>query len=169
MKNEKYFYFVEGQCEQKLINELKSSEMLPPGRTVVFNVLTKKISKSRIMDISKRSVVIMVFDTDACQEITTLSNNVSLLKTQVEEVKVLYLIQVENLEDELIRSTDIKKIEELTNSRSEKDFKSDFLKQRSCLPLLEKHHFDLRKIWITEPPRSFACFKQGINELLSRC
>ena len=167
MKSEKYFYFVEGQCEQKLIFELKSINKLPPGRISVFNVLTKRISKSRIMDINKRSVVVMVFDTDACQDITMLNKNISLLETQVDEVKVIHLIQVENLEDELIKSTDIKRIEELTNSRSEKDFKSDFLRQKNCLSLLKKHNFDLNKIWITEPPRNFSCFKQGINELLS--
>ena len=46
------------------------------------------------MDINKRSVVVMVFDTDACQDITMLNKNISLLETQVDEVKVIHLIQV---------------------------------------------------------------------------
>lgn len=56
-------YFVEGECEQKLISELKKEPaLMVPGKARVFNVLTKRISSSQLMVIKPGTNVCMVFD-----------------------------------------------------------------------------------------------------------
>ncbi len=170
---ERIRYFVEGECEKKLIDEMKNASLIPSGKTIVLNVLTKKISYSRRIELGSGCIVVLVFDTDGEQNTTILKKNISILHKEVRAVKVLNLIQVRNLEDELIRSTDVKHIEELTNSRSADDFKSDFLKQRSCLAVLERHGFNLEKMWCSKPDGVFSEFSQDFHSLQnykrSRC
>ncbi len=50
-----YQYFVEGECEEKLINALKISphNYLTPGKVTVFNFINKPISNSRIAVLKK--------------------------------------------------------------------------------------------------------------------
>ena len=165
MKSERIRYFVEGECEKKLIDALKAASLLPSGKVTVFNTLTKGFSNSRLMDLNTGSIVILVFDTDGEQDISILNNNISLLKKHVANVRVFNLISVGNLEDELIRSTQISSIEELTNCRSRNDFKSSFLRLKNCLSILEKHGFDIEKIWCTKPDGPFSVFSQGIDEI----
>ena len=83
---------------------------------------------------------VLVFDTDK-SETETLKKNISLLKRYCKNVKVIILPQVRNLEDEMKRSCNIKRIKELTNSKSDKDFKRDFckMKEDDCRALLERH------------------------------
>ena len=47
---------------------------------------------------------------------------------------------MKNLEDELIRSCDIRQIKELTGSKSNKDFKRDVIKDNSFHKKLLKHN-----------------------------
>lgn len=165
MKSERVRYFVEGECEKKLIDALKTASFFPPGKVTVFNALTKVFSNSRLMDFSTGSIVILVFDTDGEQDISILNRNIGLLKKHVANVRVFNLISVRNFEDELIRSTQINRIEELTNCRSRNDFKSSFLHLRDCLSILDKHGFDLEKMWRTKPDGPFSVLSQGIDDI----
>lgn len=153
-------YLVEGQCERKLLTELKNNNLIIPGKIEVFNVLTRRITKSKVTTIKPESIVVMVFDTDQNYDMSILKDNCKILEQYLKKPNIKMLIQVKNLEDELIRSTDIRTIRDLTDSRSNSDFKADFIKSRSCLALLEKHHFDLNKMWKQEPTGSFAELKQ---------
>lgn len=37
-----------------------------------------------------------------------------------------------------------------------KDFKRDFCANKNCRAVLDKHNFDINKLWITEPPKAFS-------------
>ena len=67
------------------------------------------------------------------------------------EQSIWCVTQVENLEDELKRSTDIKEIRELTGSKSNSDFKRDWLREKRLIEKLFKHSFKYALFWATQP------------------
>lgn len=81
-------------------------------------------------------------------------------------VKLVFLVQVMNLEDELVRATDVKKITELTNSKSEKDFKTDFIALKDCRGTLIRHEFDIRKMWDQTVSEPFTFVRQGRTDVI---
>ena len=136
----KCVYFAEGDCEKALIKALQLHlAVLPPGKVKVYNVVQDELRGSVLLTLSDAKTV-LVFDTDK-SETETLKKNISLLKRYCKNVKVIILPQVRNLEDEMKRSCNIKRIKELTNSKSDKDFKRDFckMKEDDCRALLERH------------------------------
>lgn len=72
-------------------------------------------------------------------------------------MKIVYLAQVLNFEDEIVRATDINKAIELTKSKSTSNFKTDFckLKVPECRELLKRHNFDVSKLWTKKVPKAF--------------
>lgn len=57
-------YFVEGECEQKLLNAIKTApSLVQPGKVRVFNVIQDVLSKSHLHPI-KEGLVVFVFDSD---------------------------------------------------------------------------------------------------------
>ena len=60
----RYFYYVEGQCEKKLIDLLKEHQLILPGRIEVFNATQDLFNSARLRLLPPRSVVILIFDTD---------------------------------------------------------------------------------------------------------
>ena len=65
--------------------------------------------------------------------------------------------QVLNLEDELVRCTDVRTAMELTKSGSVKNFKTDFckMKAKDCRSMLERHKLDYARLWMTKTPEAF--------------
>lgn len=112
------------------------------------------------------STNVFVFDTDGEQNTSILDANCERMKSF--GYNLILLIQVRNLEQELVRSTDIRKIEDLTNSRSEKDFKHDFIRVRNLMALLEKHSFDIDRLWITPAGSVFAKYPRNANMVKKR-
>lgn len=96
----------------------------------VFNVIQQKLTKLRLMSLKPDTIVILIFDTDN-GESATLLENIKFLKQNTNVKDVLCITQVKNLEDELIRSCDIKQIKELTGSKSNKDYKRDLIKDNT--------------------------------------
>lgn len=68
-----------------------------------------------------------------------------------------FLPQVLNLEDELVRCTDVRTAMELTKSGSVKNFKTDFckMKTKDCRSMLERHKLDYARLWMTKTPEVF--------------
>ena len=66
------------------------------------------------------------------------------------------MTQVKNLEDELIRSTDIKFIRELTASKSDSGYKKDLIKTSNLASLLVRHGFKINLFWAKEPTGVFG-------------
>lgn len=65
MKNNRYQYFVEGECERKLITTLKEQKTwVVSGKIEVFNVKLERITELRLRQISDNTTVILIFDTD---------------------------------------------------------------------------------------------------------
>lgn len=155
MKNN-VFYFVEGKCEVALLQALKESpEKIIPGKIKEFNLIQKIIPKSILISIRPETKVVFVFDTDV-PVTQQLRNNINQVKKFCPKVEIVFLPQVKNLEDELERCTDVSRISDLTQSASKKDFKRDFCANKNCRAVLDKHNFDINKLWITEPPKVFS-------------
>lgn len=126
--NQKYQYYVEGEHEKKLLDIFKTDlQCIHPGKVEVFNPITRKISKSKIMKLSNGTIIILVFDSDV-EECQILKDNISFLSSQKNVKDVWCVIQVKNIEEELCRSCDLKTIQLLTNSKTKKDFKNDLMK-----------------------------------------
>ena len=160
-------YFVEGECERKLLDSLKSGRsLIHPGKVRVFNVIQNKLKPSHLISI-KEGYVVFVFDSDT-PSVTCLKENIALVKRicPIGSVKLLFLVQVENFEEEIVRATDVRRIVELIGSRSEKDFKPDFIALKDCRATLEKHGFDIRKMWNQAIPEPFNFVEQGLKLLV---
>ena len=99
----KCIYYVEGPCEQQLIAALKESpSKLLPGKVKVYNVIQNLIPKSQLLSIQAGTTVVLAFDTDVEQTVT-LRKNLELLDKYCAKLHIVYLPQVLNLEDELVR------------------------------------------------------------------
>ena len=169
MENRKCFYLVEGECEEKLLKALKEQPaLINPGSVKKFNVIQNEIPASKLMSFDPGSRVVLVFDTD--KEVTEhLKKNIEMLNKVCSKVEVLTIAQVLNFEDEIVKSTDVSKAQDLTRSRSVSNFKSDFcrMKVQECRSLLERHQFDVEKIWVSDPPSAFKDLEQGATRIIS--
>lgn len=150
-------FLVEGQTEKKFLSEIKN-KYIQSGKIEVWNVVEKVIPKSFIRNLNQNTTVVLVFDTDT-NYIRTLQENINLLKKQKSAVKEIILIsQIGNLEDELIFATNIRQIKELTKSKSNTDFKSDFISSKNVLKLLEDKEFGISKFWSRNASNDFNVY-----------
>lgn len=164
MKNN-FIYFVEGQCEQKLIEALKEEpQRVRPGKIKVWNLIKDEIPSSILLTIKEGSVVVMVFDTDVPQT-DKLKKNILNLKTRCKRITIVYLAQVRNLEDELVRCTDVSKVQDLTNSNSKREFKRDFCAMTNCRQVLDRHHLDMELLWNSRYPEEFRFIENNSGEV----
>lgn len=159
-----YQYYVEGEDERALLSVLKTEmEVIIPGKIEILNVAQKKITSIRLMQLKKGTTVILVFDTDE-GNIDVLKENIKILNKCPEVNKVICIPQVNNLEDELIRSCNIKQIKELLGSRSNKDYKHDLIAEKNLKKKLLAHCFDINEFWSKAPQNAF---KNITNEAVS--
>ena len=155
--NNRCIYFVEGQCEELLVKALKEEPAkLIAGKVKVLNPIQNRIPNSILNMISSGMTVVLVYDTDK-PETEILLRNIELLKKFCDKIRLIHLMQVQSLEDELVRCTDVKEAKNLTKSASKKDFKADFCKlsPQSCRQLLERHHLHAEVLWSTPAPEPF--------------
>lgn len=94
----------------------------------------------------KGTTAVLVFDTDT-DNTDILFENIELLKRETAISKVLCITQVENLEDEIVRSCNVNTAKELTNSKSTSSFKSDFIRASNLKGTLENHDFCFQDLW----------------------
>ena len=163
MKNRKCYYFTEGQCEEQLIKALKSEPaLLMPGKIKIFNVIQNELPVSILMSLDPSSQVILVFDTDI--NVTEhLKKNIELLKKNCAGVDVITIAQVMNFEDEIVRSTNVSKAQNLTKSKSSSGFKSAVCRMKPVdfRRTLERHDFDISHLCAKRPPEGFRFITQG--------
>ena len=146
-----YQYFVEGDDEKRLIEVLKTDmRLIQPGKIQVVNVVQEKLTDLKLRVLSEGTILIFVFDTDA-GNIDILNENIRKAKKSSRVKEVYCITQVKNIEDELIRSTDIKHIEELLGSKSKSDFKRNFIREKNLKQKLAVHSFDLNMLWCRKP------------------
>lgn len=67
-----------------------------------------------------------------------------------------------NFEDEMVRSTDISKAEDLTKSKTVSDMKREVnrMKETEFRQTLKRHKSDIQKLWTQKPPKLFSFVKQ---------
>lgn len=160
----KYQYFVEGQTEKKLIEILKKSNMIISGNVNIFNVIQKEFSGALLANLSKNTVVILIFDTDT-NSVSGLNNNLRILKKNPNVRECWCIPQVKNLEDELIRATDITHIKDLIGSQSNTDFKRDWLREKHIPEKLQLHHFDYSSFWSSTAGPPFDSIKNNSDRI----
>ena len=164
--NRIYRYYVEGPDEEKLINVLKSDmKLIYSGRVEVINVVQKKLTELRLMQLKSNTVVVLIFDTDA-GNVEILNYNIKLLNKCQQVKKIICIPQVGNLEDELIRSCDIRQIKELLDSQSNKDFKHDLIKEKNLALKLQGKNFDINRLWSNNPSNQYKDVKNNSREIL---
>ena len=160
-----YHYFVEGDDDRKVVNTLKTDfQFIISGKVDIFNVVDKELKKTHLMKLKEGTTVILVFDTDT-GNVKVLEKNIEFLKKQSIIKEVICITQVDNLEDELIRSCAIKKIKELTNSKSDSDFKRDVLRINNLDQRLKDCKFEMSKFWSTEPKGVYHKVKNEASKI----
>ena len=124
MDNQRFFYLVEGECEEKLLNALKMNPpLIHPGKIEKLNIIQNEIPMRKLMQYPAGCVVVFVFDTD--KEVTAhLQANLKSLSSLPFKVEIMTVPQVLTFEDEIKRSTDVNRAQDLTKSKTVNDFKS---------------------------------------------
>lgn len=162
MENRICVYLAEGECEEKLLKALKlKPALIAQGRVKKFNVIQNELKPSHLMSFPAGSRIVLVFDTD--KEVTEhLKKNIELLGAQFGSVEVLTIPEVLTFEDEIERSTGVKRAMDLTRSASVGDFKNavNRMKDVEFRNALKRHKFDVTKLWIMNPPKKFRFVKQ---------
>ena len=152
----RYQYFVEGETEKKLIEEFKrAGNLILPGSVNTLNVKQKLLTSARLANLAENTVVILVFDTDT-DGLAVLRKNIQTLIKSRNVLDVWCVTQVKNLEDELLRSTDVHEIKELIGCRSNSDFKRDWLREKHLLEKLKRHSFRISVFWSSQPQGEYA-------------
>ncbi len=166
--NKTYVYYCEGEDDQKLIDALKvSPSKIQPGKSKKLNVIQSLIPKSILLGIKSDTNVVLVFDTDVTTNLDVVKKNIENIKKYCRGVKIINLLQVKNLEDELVRCTDVKTVLELTKSKSLSNFKADFrkMKDEQCRSMLDRHKIDVKRLWTTRASGEFE-FAERNSELV---
>ena len=168
--NKNCVYYCEGEDDLKLVDALKVTPgKILPGKAKKLNVVQSLIPKSILIGIKPGSNVVLVFDTDVITNLDTVKRNIKNIKKYCQSVKIIYLLQVRNLEDELVRCTDVKTVMELTRSKSLSNFKTDFrkMKEAECRHTLERHKIDVDRLWTTGAPDNFD-FAERNSDLIKQ-
>lgn len=146
ISNRIYHYFVEGDCEEKLINTYKTPPYLyfQSGKVEVFNFINKRITDQRIMALKRKTIIVLVYDIDV-EKTDILEENVNRLESN--GFKVYHVQSIKNFEDEIVFSTNLKNINDMFNTESLDEFKHRFISQDRIDKKLDKIKFDKSKIW----------------------
>lgn len=152
MATKYYLYFVEGDDEKKIVDTLKKDMgLIRSGVARVFNVVENVLTNSRLMTIKDNTTVVLIFDTDT-GSVEKVKRNIELLKACSKVKDIVCITQVKNLEDELVRSCNISKAQELTGSDSLANYKRALKKITNLDKKLKEHKFDFNKFWIKTDP-----------------
>lgn len=147
MATKYYLYYVEGEDEKKVVDTLKKDmKLIRPGVSQVFNVVENELTNARLMTIKENTTVVLIFDTDTGNT-EKVRKNIELLKKARNVKEIVCITQVKNLEDEWVRSCDVKKPQELTGSDSLTNYKRALRKITNLDKKLKEHHFDFQKFW----------------------
>ena len=158
-KNNFIQYYVEGDDEKKLLNVLKTDmQLIVPGKVQKLNIIQNRLKTTHLMQLKPNTIVVLVFDTDTPNN-TILQENITFLKGFKTVKSIICITQILNLEDELIRSCDIREIKELLNSRFNSSYKADLIKIHNLKSKLIEHNFDFSIFWSKSPTSGYLGIK----------
>lgn len=164
MKSRYVQYYVEGDDERKLVDVLKNDlKVILPGKVHKLNVVDQEITCMHLRTLNHATMVVLIFDTDTSNP-NILKKNIQTLRKCSSVSEIVLIPQVRNLEDELVRSCNIKKAEELLGCKSRTQFKSDFIHISNLGKKLLEHGFDINRLWSGSP----SAFFQGVDNQASR-
>lgn len=151
MKSKFVQYYVEGDDEKKIIDVLKTDlGVIRPGKVQKLNVVEQEITDIRLRTLNRATMVVLVFDTDT-GNVDMLKKNIKILEECPSVSEIVLIPQVANLEEELVHSCNIRKIEELLNSKSRGHFKRDLIGVTNLGKKLREHQFDIKLFWNRRP------------------
>ena len=145
------------------VNKIKN-KYLYSGKIKVMNVIQNKVPRSILRTLERETIVVLVFDTDI-EKIDILDKNIELIKNSNNVRDIIYILQIKNLEDELVYSTKIKKIKDLLESKSDKDFKRDFISCNNLIKKLEEKEFKISKLWSREAKNIYKKYENKSKEI----
>lgn len=164
-KDKNFQYYVEGQDEQKLLSVLKTElRCIRPGKIQVYNVVEKKLKSAYLMSLKMGTTVVFVFDTDTGKT-DTLRENIRMVCKSPNVDRVICVMQVCNLEEELIRACEIRQIKELTGSKTNSGYKHDLIVMSNLATKLKDKGFSVEKMWKKQPPDAFAGIENKGEEI----
>jgi len=168
MKQKTFCYFVEGQDEKKIIDTLKTDlRLIQPGKVQIVNPVQERVTASRILPLKQGTTVILVFDTDTDSS-QILQSNIAFISSRTNIQKVLCVTQVRNLEDEILRSCRINHIRDLTNSKSDREYKADLIHITNLAERLTKCGFEPELFWAMKPTDAFSGIKNDAQQIWIR-
>lgn len=157
-RNELYQFYVEGEDEKKVIEVLKKDlKIIVSGKVDVLNVVQKEIKVPRIRTLKTGTIVILVYDTDV-EKVDILEKNIRRLKSSKHIKKVICIPQVNNLEDEMVRATNVRHVTDLLGSKTLTDYKRDLIKCTNLDKKLQESGFDISKLWCRMPENDFSVY-----------
>ena len=155
MRSKYIQYYVEGEDDKAIVDTLKTDlRCIKPGKSQVLNVVTEIISPMRLRTLAPGTMVVLVFDTDA-GNVDIPKENIRTLQKCNSVSEVITIPQVPKLEIELVRCCNISRIEELLNSKSEKDFKRDVIRVTNLSAKLKEHKFNIDLFWNSTAPSPY--------------
>lgn len=164
-KNNPIQYYVEGEDEKKFLNVLKTDlRLILPGKVDRFNAVEQAITNARLRTLSPKTTVVLVFDTDTGRKDILLQNIVKL-RASSRVVRVITVPQVRNLEDELVRSCDIKDARELLGCRSLQNFKAEFIRISNLKGKLLQHGFRFDRLWAKPPADTYLGIQNEADQI----
>ena len=153
-----YRYFVEGQCEKKILREymfLQEGPRFIDGKVEVMNFVNEKISPIFARTIKRDTTVVIVIDTDV-NNIATFEENMKTLKrvAMLDDDHIWVVKSVKNFEDELVYSSDVSNVHRLFGTKGIAEFKTKFINHSDIKSKLADVGFSLNKLWTREgePP-----------------
>lgn len=161
-----YQYYVEGEDERSLLNTLKLDlRCIESGKIDKFNVIQSRFTTARMRTLKTGTTVVLVYDTDVETNMNILDENIAFLRKQKGIKEIICIPQVRNLEDELVRSCNIKNIMDLTKSHTKTDYKRDLINCRNLSDRLKKCKFDITKMWIELPKNEFKRYGNNAEKI----
>ncbi len=161
-------YFCEGEDDLKLVDALKyNPSKIISGSSRRLNVVQELIPKSVLLKIRPYSKVALNFDSDVTSNLSILKRNIANIERYCQNVGIVYLLQVKNLEDELVRCSDVKNVLELTHSKTLSNFKRDFarMKVNECRYCLDRHSINVNTLWNYNFPTAFDFVERNSKEI----
>ena len=114
------------------------------------------------MNLKPGTTVVLIFDADA-GNLQILKDNINFLHKEKVVSEVICVIQVRNLEDELIRCCNIRQIKELLGSKSEKEYKTDLIKEKNLAKV------DINLLWIMSDTGKYIEIENNAQKIKRKC
>ena len=110
-----------------------------------FNFTNRLITNPRIAVLNKDTIIILVYDIDV-NKTDILEKNIAKLN-KFGFKKIYHVQSINNFEDEIVFSTNIKSINNLFNTVGKEEFKKEFIHSSNIIKKLDSVEFNKNKIW----------------------